>query len=223
MKELSLYDMLGVLAPGAVVTVGIITLFPEAAAVLANKSFTVGEFGIVLLASYVLGNLVAGLGNFLESAYWKMRGGNPTDCVIRSGCTLIHTREQQALQERLQAKRLIGADERLADLDPRDWKGLTRRMYLEVENRKATRRIDLFNAQYGMNRGIAAGFIALIAMVVFHAGLAAWRIELILAACTALACYRMERFSRYYAGELLRGYITVGEPTKSQEPALTQP
>ena len=31
MKELSLYDMLGVLAPGAVVTVGVITLFPEPA------------------------------------------------------------------------------------------------------------------------------------------------------------------------------------------------
>jgi hypothetical protein len=223
MKEFSLYDMLGVLAPGAVVTVGIITLFPEAAAVLANKSFTVGEFGIVLLASYVLGNLVAGLGNFLESAYWKIRGGHPTDSAIRSGCDLIHTREQKALQERLQANRFIGADECLADLAPRDWKGLTRRMYIELENRKATRRIDLFNAQYGMNRGIAAGFIALVALVIFNAGLAAWRIELILAACTALACYRMERFSRYYTGELLRGYITVGEQTKSREPDPTQP
>jgi hypothetical protein len=223
MKELSLYDMLGVLAPGAVVTVGIVTLFPESAAVLANKSLTVGEFGIVLLASYVVGNLVAGLGNFLERAYWKVRGGNPTDCAIRTGCTIIQAREHQSLQERLQTKRLIQADEHLTDLQPRDWKGITRRMYLDLESRKATRRIDLFNAQYGMNRGIAAGFIALAAMVIFHAGLAAWRIELILAACTALACYRMERFSRYYTGELLRGYINVGESTKPEVPATTQP
>jgi len=223
MKEFSLYDILGVLAPGAVLTIGIITVFPEAAAVLANKNFTVGDFGIVLLASYVLGNLVAGLGNFLESAYWRMRGGIPTDSAIRGDCELIHAREQQALQARLQASRLIGANERLVDLAHRDWKGLTRRIYIEMENRKATRRIDVFNAQYGMNRGIAAGFIALVALVIFHTGLAAWRIELILAACTALACYRMERFSRYYAGELLRGYITVGEPARSPEPAPELP
>jgi hypothetical protein len=223
MKEINLYDLLGVLAPGAVLTVGIITVFPEAAAVLANTHFTVGDFGIVLLASYVLGNLVAGLGNFLESAYWRMRGGLPTDSAIRSGCELIQPREQQALQARLQANRLIGADEHLVDLALRDWKGLTRRIYIELENRRATRRIDVFNAQYGMNRGIAAGFIALIALVIFHAGLAAWRIELILAACTALACYRMERFSNYYAGELLRGYLTVGEPAKPEEPAPAQP
>lgn len=219
MKELSLYDILGVLAPGAVVTVGIITLFPEAAAVLANKNFTVGEFGIVLLVSYVVGNLVAGLGNFLERAYWRMRGGDPTDCAIKKDGMLIHPREHQALQEKLQAKQLIRTDEHLADLHPRDWKGITRRMYLELENRKATRRIELFNAQYGMNRGIAAGFIVLVALVAFHAGLAAWRIELILAVCTALACYRMERFSRYYTGELLRGYLTAGEASRPQEPA----
>lgn len=222
MKELSLYDMLGVLAPGAVVTVGVITLFPEAAAVLANRNFTVGEFGIVVLASYVIGNLVAGLGNFLEAAYWKIRGGNPTDCAIRPGNMLMHAREHQAVQDKLQAKGIIKSDERLADLSPGDWKGITRRMYLDLENRKSTRRIDVFNAQYGMNRGIAAGFIALVAMVMFHAGLVAWRMELILAVCAALACYRMERFSRYYTGELLRGYIAAEGP-KPQEPTGTQP
>jgi hypothetical protein len=223
MKELSLYDILGVLAPGAVVTVGIITLFPQSAAVLANKSFTVGEFGIVLLASYIVGNLVAGLGNLLESAYWKLRGGNPTDRAIKSCCKLIHVREQHALQERLQSNKLIQPDEQLTDLQPSDWKGITRRMYLDLQNRTATRRVDLFNAQYGMNRGIAAGFVALAVMVILQVGLAAWRIELILAACAALACYRMERFSRYYTGELLRGYITVGDQTKPQQPPTTQP
>lgn len=221
MKELSLYDMLGVLAPGAVVTVGIVTLFPDAATVLANKSFTVGEFGIVLLASYVIGNLVAGLGNFLERAYWKLRGGSPTDRAIRSGCTLINAREREALEERLKASKLIGAGEHLAELTPDDWRGITRRVYLELENQKAIRRIDLFNAQYGMNRGIAAGFIALAVLVIFHAGLIAWRIELILATCTALACYRMERFSRYYASELLRGYITSAKETTPKAPATT--
>jgi len=210
-----------VLAPGAAVTVGIITLFPEVATVLANKSFTVGEFGIVLLASSVIGNLVAGLGNFLEGAYWRLRGGSPTDRGIRGDCTIVNVREREAIEERLQAGKLIKPGQHLVELAPSDWRGITRRMYLELENQKALRRVDLFNAQYGMNRGIAAGFIALAVLVIIHAGLAAWRIELTLAACTALACYRMERFSRYYASELLRGYISVAKETTPKATTAT--
>ncbi len=208
MKELNLYDILAVLAPGAVVTVGIITLYPDAGSVLANKSFTIGEFGIVLLVSYVIGNLVAGLGDFLEAGYWRLRGGNPTEAAIHTGCTFVHSREQRAIEEALRSKGLIAIDEELKNLRPQDWRALTRRMYVELEQRNATQRINIFNTQYGMNRGIAAGLTVLLAMLLVRSGLDSWKVELLLVVCIGLACYRMERFSRYYTGELLRGYIS---------------
>lgn len=207
MKELSLYDILGVLTPGAIVTVGIITVFPEASTVLANKSITVGEFGLVVLVSYIIGNLIAGLGNFLEGFYWRLRGGWPTERAVRNDCAIIQAREREALEEKLVANKLIKAGERVAELPPKDWRGISRRIYLEVTNQNARNRIEIFNAQYGMNRGIVAGFIILEALVILHIGFSLWRIELLLAACTIMACYRMERFGRYYASELLRAYL----------------
>lgn len=207
MKELSLYDILGVITPGAIVTIGIITVFPESSAVLANKNVTVGEFGLVVLVSYIIGNLVAGVGNLLEGSYWRLRGGWPTERAVRADCAIIQAREREVLEEKLVVNKLIKDGERLAELPPKDWRGISRRIYLEVTNPNARNRIEVFNAQYGMNRGIVAGFIILEALIILHAGFRLWRIELLLAACTIMACYRMERFGQYYASELLRGYL----------------
>lgn len=44
-KDVSLYDILGLLIPGTVITVGVITLFPDVATILTNKTFTVGQLG----------------------------------------------------------------------------------------------------------------------------------------------------------------------------------
>jgi hypothetical protein len=43
MKQFSLYDILGVLAPGVVVTVGVLALYPEAIKVVPNKEFSLGD------------------------------------------------------------------------------------------------------------------------------------------------------------------------------------
>ena len=74
-----------------------------------------------------------------------------------------------------------------------------------------TERIDLFNAQYGMNRGIAASFLALIALLLFTSGFKLWRLEAVLAVCAGLAVYRMERFWRYYGRELYTQFLAASE------------
>ena len=56
MKEVTLYDILGVLAPGVVFTVGILTIYPDVAPIVTRKEFTIGNFGLVVLISYVAGN-----------------------------------------------------------------------------------------------------------------------------------------------------------------------
>jgi hypothetical protein len=209
MKDFTLYDVLGVLAPGTVVTVGVVTLYPETAVLLTQKDFSIGDFGLIVLISYVAGNLVAALGNLIEIPYWKMRGGNPTDRARKSSGNVLTSREQDAVQDKLRGVEMIGAQEEIRSLKTGDWWSLGRRIYSYVEARAMIRRIDVFNAQYGMNRGIAAGFVALIIMLIIRSGFTLWRTELILAGCAALAVYRMDRFSRYYASELFRQFLVA--------------
>ena len=212
MKDFTLYDVLGVLAPGTVVTVGVVTLYPETAALLTQKEFSVGDFGLIVLVSYVVGNLTAALGNFLETPYWKIRGGNPTERARKRRSAVLTAREQEAVQNKLRTLEMIGALEEIGSLKSADWRSLCRRLYTYVEARAMTRRIDIFNAQYGMNRGIAAGFVVLIGMLILRCSFSLWRIELILAGCASLAVYRMDRFSRYYATELFSQFLTAAPP-----------
>jgi len=224
MKEFNLYDILGVLAPGMVVTVGLMTIFPEISPVLAKEGVSAGELGFVILISYVVGNLVAGLGNFLENGYWRLRGGWPTEQANRSNGKILEAREIESVQEKLRSQRVIGQSETLKDLGRKDWWAITRRVYVGLAAKGASRRIDIFNAQYGMNRGIAAGFLVLIALLLVQSGLDCWRIQAVLAGCTILSFYRMERFARYYTAELLRTYLAdaVGSAADNPNPTITE-
>src|SRR6266436_2212737 len=211
MKQFSLYDILGVLAPGAVLTIGIIALYPDTIKAIPNKEFSLGDLGVVVLISYVAGNLVAALGNVLEMPYWKLVGGQHTDLVRLNQGQVIPTRQIVAVEQRLRRASFLNADENIASLNPSEWRGMTRQIYAYLDARKMTQRIEAFNAQYGMNRGIAAGFLALAALTMIHSAFALWRVQLILLICTALAAYRMHRFSRYYAAELFRQFIVSPE------------
>lgn len=211
MKQFSLYDILGVLAPGAVLTIGIIALYPDAFKALPNKEFTLGDLGVVVLVSYVMGNLVAALGNLLEIPYWKIKGGQHSDLARLEGAGVITTRQLVAVEGRLRRASMIEGDERVSGLSKAEWRGITRQIYAFLDAHKLTQRVDVFNAQYGMNRGIAAGFLALAALTIIHSGFVLWRVQMILLICTALAAYRMHRFSRHYAAELFRQYIVSPE------------
>lgn len=216
-KDFSLYDILGVLAPGTVVALGVVTLFPETAPILTNKDFTAGEFGVILLASYVAGNLVAGVGNFLEAGYRKCCGGSHTAVALGPKASrVIRPREHEAVETKLKALGFLRGEERLAALPVSERQALGGRIYTYVEARSRTRRIDLFNAQYGMNRGIAAAFVMLVGMVLIQSAWSHWQAIVVLIGCALVAGFRMDRFSRYYSRELVRQFLEA--PEKLPEP-----
>jgi hypothetical protein len=219
MKQLSLYDILGVLAPGTVFTIGIMALYPDTVKAIPNKEFSVGDFGVVVLISYVMGNLVAALGNLLEIPYWRITGGQHSDLARRDGAGVISQLQLAAVERRLRGAKFLNPDERISGLSVVEWRGITRQIYAYIAAHKLTTRVDAFNAQYGMNRGIAAGFLSLAAMTIVHSGFSLWRVQLILLICTALATYRMQRFSRHYAAELFRQFIISPEAAPAAESA----
>lgn len=56
-----------------------------------REGFSFGDFGVIILVSYTIGNLVAGLGIILEKVYWKMFRGTPTDRVWTAQILTINT------------------------------------------------------------------------------------------------------------------------------------
>ena len=218
MKNFGLYDILGVLAPGSIMVVGIVALFPEALGLVKHDEFTAGEFGLVVLLSYAAGNLVAGLGNLLEIPYRWLKRRFSSTTFGKDGKALLSARQLGRMQTKLRAAGMLDAAEELAGIPDDDWQTLSREVYAFLGARKMTGRIDTFNAEYGMNRGVAAAFVALVILLVVETSWLHWRLMLLLLACAALAVYRMERFWRYYAKELCTQFLAASlEPPKSEK------
>jgi len=66
MKALNIFEIFGILVPGTIFTLGLVALYPDALGVLNKREFSFGDFGVILLVSYAIGNLIAGLGIILE-------------------------------------------------------------------------------------------------------------------------------------------------------------
>jgi hypothetical protein len=209
MKPFTLYDVLGVLAPGTVLVVGIVTLYPGTVGLFTRSDFTAGSFGLIVLVSYVAGNLVAALGNFLEVPYWWLARGRHTEKARSTKAGILSSFQLLQLQSKLHETGMLPPDRNLDQLAPEDWFGLTRQIHSYIDVRKLTERVELFNAQFGMNRGIAAGFLALAGMVFLHQGWSGWRIATLLGVAAVLAFYRMHRFSRHYAQALFRQFLVA--------------
>jgi hypothetical protein len=94
-----------------------------------------------------------------------------------------------------------------------DWFALTRRIYSYIDSWRVAQRVEIFNAEFGMNRALAAGFLALVMILVVKSGVSSWNFALLLSVCAALALYRMHRFSRHYAQALFRNFLNSPETT----------
>jgi hypothetical protein len=89
------------------------------------------------------------------------------------------------------------------------WKAITRQVYAAVARSGGTARIDVFNGNYGMFRGIVAAVI-----VTGLAGAVSGRIEDYriyggLVVMLALALLRMHRFAVIYARELFVAFLLL--------------
>lgn len=208
MKPFNLYDLLGILAPGTIVVIGLVSLFPNQAVFLSNKELSIGGLGVLAILSYVIGGLLGGIGNVIESIYYKFRGGNPTEKLRFPRKGGIPMRELEQLEARLVAEKLIEDRENIADMLAPHWHGVTRQIHSFLDNRGRTGRLDIFNSQYGMYRGIVAALLVLGLGAILAKGLTAvLPLIAIFGVCILVALQRMNRFGQYYATELVRQFI----------------
>jgi len=204
MKTFDFYEFTGVLCPGVVVLFSALLIVPEFAPILRDQSVSVGDLGLFVVLSYVAGHLVQAFGNLLENVIWRLFGGMPTDWIRTRKHNLLTDDQTMTLKQRLSNE----ISKPLADLTSGEWYAVTRYVYAMVANAGRSSRVDTFNGNYGLFRGLAAAFLfsdmMVLATLTFN-----WTTAAILLACALLAIARMRLFGVHYARELFIQFLRL--------------
>jgi hypothetical protein len=211
--KISAYEYVGVIAPGAIVALGLSLAFPALKTILGDR-VSVGEFGIFLVVSFAFGHVVQAVGNLAEIAIWRLVG-RPSDAVRREGQHLLTARQRLDLQAR--ASVLEGEAIDLIVIPPHAWATVVSRMYTKVQAAGRTERIDAFNRNYGLLRGVSVAFLITAVWLACNRG-----DPKLIALSTAFGlatAWRMLRAGRNYARELFLEFLNLSieslPPTQS--------
>lgn len=210
MKQFDFYEFTGILAPGALFLAGLIYLWPDLFRFDSFKDVSVGGFGFFVLLAYAAGHLVQAVGNIIESMWWKAFHGMPTDWVRRSTQSLLAPAQIDRLRSLLGARLRLNVPESLSDMTGAAWYAITRQIYAAVNAEGRAQRIDTFNGNYGLNRGLVAASSAL-ALLVLTGEPQQLRLCLIFLLVAIVAGIRMHRFAKHYARELFVQFLQLPE------------
>jgi hypothetical protein len=218
MNKPTFYEQLGIIVPGAVLMFGLMVFFPTVRSLLAADGVTVGELGLFVILSYAAGHVVAAVGNFIETFGWPLLGGMPTDWVTRSsGFALLSDAQRLVLQARVKSR--LGITETIRGLDRKVWFPISRQLYADVMKNGKPDRIDAFNGNYGLNRGLSAACLVLAGIAILKAE---WTGLIVLVAFTGIYAYRAYRFGVHYARELCVQFLTLDSPDPPQAQAAME-
>jgi hypothetical protein len=203
---MTFYEQVGIVIPGSVFLVGLLFYFPALNALMAKDGVTLGQFGIFLLLSYAAGHLLAAFGNGLEAILWKCAGGMPTDWVTKAnGTSLLSASQLEAIHAKVNAR--FGTNiPKLPGMDRKIWFPISRQIYADLNKNGKPERIDTFNGNYGLNRGLSAAMLG-IAVASFVQGQPAAGVAFV--AVALVYVYRAYRFARYYGRELYVQFLVL--------------
>lgn len=204
MRTFDFYEFTGVLCPGVVVLFTVTLIAPEYGPIIRDQTMSVGTLGLFVVLSYVAGHLVQAFGNLLEDGIWRIFGGKPIDWIRTRNHTLLTEAQILAIEQRLSSD--MGKS--LSDMTAGEWYTITRSVYAKVASAGRSARVDTFNGNYGLFRGLAAAFlfsaIMVLATITFK-----WTTIMILLGCALLAIIRMRRFGVHYARELFVQFLGI--------------
>lgn len=204
MKQFDYYEFTAILVPGAAFLLALACIFPDQFYVKLFNGLSFGDFGAMIIAAYVLGHLVQAFGNLFETIFWSIFKGMPTEWLKKASCPYLSQEQVTTVKDKIRAKMNITVSSS-TDLSP-----ITRQIYVVLKHQNSTSRIDIFNANYGLNRALAAGmfFCSVISLLTAN-----WPMALILFLTASLLAYRMYDFAICYAREIfLEYYIDERRP-----------
>jgi hypothetical protein len=202
-RTFDFYEYAGVIIPGAALVLGLLFFFPDSRAVFTKEGVTFGELGLFIMVAYAAGQLVQGIGNFIEWLWWNLWGGMPSRRVLAGH--YLRTGQRKRLVEALKRDPKIKLD--LDNAEKSEYGTIVREVYGVVSSAGKHARVDTFNGNYGLLRGLAAAFAVLVTVaLVLGKGL---YITCALVILLVLAIQRMHRFAVHYATELFTQYLLL--------------
>ena len=215
-RNFSFYEFAGILAPGAVALIGLRHALPDLATYLAKDEFTLGDLGIFLILAYVLGHLVQSVGNLMERVWWSCWKGMPTQWVRKENCDYLSDSQLTAIPERFSA--LLGMSVKPPkEYKEKQWHSLVRQVVSALHQKKAAERIEIFNGNYGLCRGIAAAILVAVLALFYGNGWDAWKEAIVGGVLFVLAVYRMHRFACHYAREVYVQALQLSKAKKNKK------
>lgn len=210
MKTFDFYEFTGILVPGSITIVAILLLFPQLRTTFFPPDLTVGDLGLFVVLAYAAGHITRAVGNGVEWLLWRILGGMPTDWVRTRTHPLLAEEQIHALPAKLSS----GLNIHIATIDAthpssRAWYSITRQIYASIAAQSRNNRVDTFNGNYGLNRGIASALLIGLIILLFVHGLIYWQFVLLLLVSAGVALYRMYRFGVRYARELFVQFLQL--------------
>lgn len=204
-KDFSFYEFTGICLPGAVFLGGIFGLHEESRNWILSEDFGASQLILFVIGSYVGGHLLQGIGNLVEKIFW-FRRGMPSHWITRDNVPFLTTQQTDSLQDLYEALTGNSFSERWG-LSQATTRKLTGSLFSSVRHEGCTDRIDVFNGNYGLFRGLATAFTILAICSLFQKQAFSVSSGLILAA--VISFVRMQRFATYYASELYRQAFAI--------------
>ncbi|MGA7676226.1 MAG: hypothetical protein WCA78_14420 [Rhizomicrobium sp.] len=209
MTKLTFYEQVGIVIPGALFLAALIVVIPKLQAYIALSSIGLGEFGIFLLVAYGIGEAIAAIGNVVETIWWKPWGGMPSNWVTKPDAELLNSAQVASLTSRINSDFGISVQS-VTGLSAKEWRPIFGQIYRAAIGIRAER-IDTFNSNYGLNRGLASAFIALL-VIVLIVDWTNWKLAVAVAVAATIYLYRMHRFGVHFAKEVF--FVFLNGPKK---------
>jgi hypothetical protein len=156
------YEYVGYIAPGAVFLLGLAFIFPAVRKLLGKPRSALSELGIFIVAAFVLGHLLHGLGHYvIDSPKSPVGRMHATFSVIPEEQELLSATERTELREVVNSRLCVDLTKiKLFDQEQSlSWDHVARQIYMEVYLAKRNERVDIFNRGYGLHLALAIAFI----------------------------------------------------------------
>ena len=212
-KAYDAYDVIGVITPGVVVALLLAIESAQFRTLLGEDGFSVGDLGLFLVISFVLGHLIQSFGNLIELMVWPI-GGLPTNRLRFTSQNLVTPSQRDAFAAQVRA--MESSDIPPESYDRNEWRAVISRAYARVRNAGRSARIDVANRTYGLFRGLAAAFAVSLGWYSV-----AYRdkseVMLLLSFMLVAAVWRMRRVGVHYARALILEFIDLPPDELSHE------
>lgn len=206
MKVFSKYDIIGLMTPGALFLGLIATNFVKSYKEISDLSL--GGLGLISILCFVTGHIVQAVGNLIEWIYFRF-WGKPTDRILKKRYRALG-QEQIAVLGRQIATRYGFKGFELGKQTKSSWAPIVRQMISDVSIQRSAGRLDAFNSNYGLFRGLLAAILLAIPVQIALNGFNPTMVALdILIGILIFA--RMHRFARHYANELFSQFLLLNK------------